>query len=121
MAYTVPAVDPMLLLRITTAALYLWPVALVGIIALLRWRSLRKRLSFLVLGYLICVGIQCIVRIIGYTYSWIHYIGAVPQQQILVALVNTSLSVTVIGTIVSVAPVVWLAKLCGQKDSMAAT
>lgn len=115
MSYTVPVIDLRLLLPITTAVLYLLPVVLVGIIALLRWRSLKKRIPFFVLGYLICVGVQSIVRVIGYTYSWIHYIGAVPQEQILVALVNTSLSITVIGAIVSVAPVVWLAEVCGPK------
>jgi hypothetical protein len=121
MSYAVPIVDPRLLLRITTAVLYLWPVALVSIVSQLRWRSLKKRIPFMVLGYLVCAGVQSIMGVIGYTFSWIHYIGAVPQEQIVVALVNTSLSVTAIATVVSVAPVVWLSQVCGQKDSMAAT
>jgi hypothetical protein len=91
----------------------------VAIIALLRWRSLKMRIPFLVLGYLVCAGVQSIVRVIGYTFSWIHYIGAVPQEQIVVAIVNASLSVTAIATVVSVAPVIWLAHVCGHKGATA--
>jgi hypothetical protein len=117
MSYAVPVMDPRLLLPITTAALYLWPVTLVAIVAALRWRSLERRIPFLVLGYLVCAGVQSIVRVLGDTFSWVHYIGAVPQEQIVVALVNASLSVTAIATVVSIAPVVWLAQVCGHKGA----
>jgi hypothetical protein len=102
------------LATITTTALYLWPALVVGIVALLRWRSLTKRLPFFVLGYLICAGVEVIARMIGWTFSWSHYIGAVPQEQIVVAFVNASLSVMVFSIVLSVAPVFWLAHVCSQ-------
>jgi len=112
--YAVPPVDPMHLATITEAVLYLWPALLVGIVALLRWRSLEQRLPFFILGYLTCAGVEIIARRVGWTFSWSHYIGAVPQDQIVVALVDTSLSVMAFSVVLSVAPVLWLAQVCSQ-------
>jgi ABC-type sugar transport system permease subunit len=114
--YAAPLVDPMHLATITVAVLYLWPALLVGIVALLRWRSLKQRLPFFVLGYLTCAGVEVIARRIGWTFSWSHYIGAVPQDQLVVAVVDTSLSVTAFSVVLSVAPVLWLAHVCSQSS-----
>lgn len=112
--YAAPLVDPKHLATITTVALYLWPVLVVGIVAVFRWRRLKQRLPFLVLGYLTCAGVEVIARSIGWTISWSHYIGAVPQDQILVAFVNASLTVMAFSIVLSVAPVFWLAHVCSQ-------
>jgi hypothetical protein len=106
-------VDLKTLLRISTATFYLWPLVLVAVVAILRRHRLQSRIAFWVLGYLVCAGVQSLVRGIGYTFSWIH-VAAVPQEQILVALVNASLSITVVAVLVSIAPVVWLSRVCAQ-------
>jgi hypothetical protein len=114
--YAAPFLDLRHLATITTVALYLWPASVVGVVAVLRWRSLEQRLPFLVLGYLTCAGVTVIARMIGWTFSWSHYIGAVPQDQILVAFVNASLSVMAFSIVLSVAPVLWLAHVCSQSS-----
>ena len=38
----------------------------------------------------------------------------VPQDQIVVAFVNASLTITAVSTVLSVAPVLWVARLCEQ-------
>jgi len=110
-------VDLKTLSRLSTATLYLWPFVLVAVIALLRRHRLKRHLAFWVLGYLVCAGVQSLVRSVGYTVSWTHYIGVVPQDQILVALVNASLSVISLAAIVSIAPVLWLSRACSQESS----
>jgi hypothetical protein len=107
------------LATITEVVLYLWPALLVGIVALFRWRSLKQRLPFLVLGYLTCAGVEVIARSIGWTFSWSHYIGAVPQNQLLVAVVDTSLTVMAVSIVLSIAPVLWLAHVCSQTSHSA--
>ena len=112
MSYATPVVDPRYLVTISSAALYFWPLVLVTIVAAVRWRSLTRRFAFVVLGYLVCAGIEGIVGRVGHTFAWIQYIGAVPRDQIVVALVNTSLSVAAISLVVSPIPVLWLASVC---------
>jgi hypothetical protein len=112
--YAAPLVDPRHLVTITETALYLWPALLVGVVALLRWRSLKQRLPFFVLGYLTCAGVEVIARSIGWTFSWSHFISAVPKDQIVVALVDTSLTLMAFSIVLSIAPVLWLANVCSQ-------
>ena len=109
--------DPKHLVWMTTTALYVWPAVLVGIVALFRWRNLKQPLPFLVLGYLTCAGVEVVARSIVTPFAWLHYIGAVPQDQIVVAYVNTSLSLMAFSIVLSVAPVLWLARICGNPAS----
>src|SRR5229473_3124290 len=70
-----PLIDPRTFGYISTAALFLWPVVVTGTVAVLRWRLLHSRVAFLVLGYLICVGVGAFVRAYGYTFFWIHSVS----------------------------------------------
>jgi hypothetical protein len=117
LSYAPPLVDPTHLALMTTVVLYVWPAVLVGIVALVRWTRLRQRPAFLVLGYLTCTGIELFARSIGYTFAWARYIGAVQQDRILVAFVNASLTLSAASVVLSVLPVIWLARICEQPKS----
>jgi|ERR1700733_1133220 hypothetical protein len=97
--------------------LFLWPLVVVAIVTTVRWRHLKNRISFVVLGYFVCLGAQAIVGTVGYTYTWVNYIGSVPRDRILVALVDSSLSVVVLAAILSIGPVLWLARVCTQIET----
>jgi hypothetical protein len=113
--YVAPVVDPKTALQIAAIALWLWPVLVTGATAIVRWQALRFRPAFLVLGYLTCVGVSAsTARLGGYLY-WAYGVNAVPQDQIVVALVNGSIGATVIGTVFSIVPVVWLAHLLDKR------
>jgi hypothetical protein len=114
LSYAVPPLDPKHLVLITTLVLYVWPAVLVGIVALMRWSTLRERAAFLVLGYLTCGGIELLARNIGYTFAWARYIPSVPKDQIVVALVDASLTLSAISILASIVPVAWLARICAQ-------
>jgi hypothetical protein len=116
-----PLVDLQTASRVSTAALYLWPVAVTLVAAALRWKRLSSRVAFLVLGYLTCLGVEALVRQFGFVIYWTHYSTKVPEDRVIASLVNASLSIALLGTVLSVAPVWWLTKLLGRNDGSAAT
>jgi hypothetical protein len=117
----VPPVDLPTVARISTAMLYLWPVAVTAVVAALRWRFIAHRVGFLVLGYLTCVGVSALVGRFGFVIYWMRVSTTVPKDRMVVSLVDASLSVTLLGTILSVAPVWWLARLLGRNRASSAT
>ena len=115
MSLELPVIDLRTFGYISTAALFLWPVVVTGTFAAFRWRRLRSRAAFLALGYLMCVGVGAFVRAFGYTFYWVHSVPGTPQDKLVAALINASLSITVIGAILSVGPVLWLRKLLDKR------
>src|SRR5580692_9752137 len=109
--YVAPVVDPKTAMQIAAIALWLWPVLVTGTTAIVRWRALRFRIAFLVLGYLICAGVSALFARLGGVFFWAYGVNSAPQDRILVALVNESIGATVIGTLFSIVPVIWLASL----------
>jgi hypothetical protein len=113
--YAAPVVDPKTALQIAVIALWLWPVLVTGTTAIVRWQAIRFRIAFLVLGYLTCVGVSALTaRLGGYVY-WVYGVNVVPQDKIVVALVNESIGATIIGALCSFVPVIWLANLLDKR------
>ena len=112
MSHVPPLIDPKHLALVTTAVLYVWPAVLVGIVALVRWSRLTQRPAFLVLGYLTCMGVEFFASSIGWDYSRTRYLGPVSHDQILLAFIKTSLTVTAVSIVVSSFLVLWLARTC---------
>jgi hypothetical protein len=104
-------VDPGVGSGISAIALYAWPVAVTGLVLLLRWNRLSSRRAMAVLGYLTSVGVGALFRQFGFTVFWIHIAPQTAGDQVLSDLVNVSLSIAVFGTIISVAPVLWLSRI----------
>jgi hypothetical protein len=121
MSQAMPLVDPGTAADISTAALFLWPVVVTGIVAAIRWWDLKSRLAFIALGYLVWVGVGAFVRTFGYAFFWIHSAADTPGGDLLATLMNASISITVFGAILSVGPVLWLAKLLAHSDTATAT
>ena len=113
--YVAPIVDPKTALQMAAVALWLWPVLVIGATAMVRWRALRFRFAFLVLGYLTCIGVSAFTRSVGGYFFWAYGVHAAPQDRIVVALVNESIGATLIGTLCSIVPVVWLANLFDRR------
>jgi hypothetical protein len=113
--YVAPLVDPKTALQIAATALWLWPVLVTGTTAIVRWQALHFRIAFLVLGYLTCVGVSALTARLGGYFYWAYGVNAVPQEQIVVALVNESIGATVIGTLLSIVPVIWVANLLDKR------
>jgi len=116
-----PFVDLQPASRLSVAALYLWPVAFTIVVAALRWKRLSSGVAFLVLGYLTCLGVEALVRQFGFVIYWTQYTANIPEDHVVASLVNVSLSIALLGTVLSVAPVWWLTKLLGRNDGSAAT
>ena len=116
LSYAVPVLDLRTAVRVSSSVLFLWPLVLVAIVSTVRWKRLKNRFSFIVLGYFVCLGVQAIARTFGYTFSWVKYVGAAPPDRILIALTDASLSVAVVAVILSIAPVIWLALVCTRDD-----
>ena len=117
MSQAIPLIDPRTASHISAVALFAWPIVVTCIIAAWRWRRLNARFGFIVLGYLICLGVGALVRTFGYTFFWYHTVDETPENHLVETLVNASLSITVVGAIVSVGPVLWLAKLLGRRGA----
>jgi thiol:disulfide interchange protein len=113
--YIVPIVDPKTAMRVAALALWLWPVLVTATIALVRWRTLRSRTAFLVMGYLVCVGVSALIARLGGYYFWAYGVNSAPQDKLVVALVNESIGATAIGILFSVVPVIWLASLLDKR------
>jgi hypothetical protein len=106
-----PVVDPKVSLQIANIALYGWPILVTGSLLLIRRRQIDQRLAFAILGYLVCVGIQALIRLISFTIFWVRIPAATPGDIIMSKIVNTSLSVSIFSAMASVLPVLWLDKL----------
>ena len=117
MSQTMPLIDPRTASNVSAAALFVWPVVVTGLVAASRWRKLNARFAFIVLGYLTCLGVGALVRTFGFTFFWFHSANETPEDLLVATLMNASLSVTVIGAILSVGPVLWLGKLLGRHDT----
>jgi hypothetical protein len=113
--YIAPTINPKTALQIAAIALWLWPVLVIGTTAIVRWQAIRFRIAFLVLGYLTCAGVSALTARLGGYFYWVYGIHAVPQDQIVVALVNESIGATLIGTLFSIVPVIWLANLLDKR------
>jgi hypothetical protein len=109
--YAAPVLEPHTSMLIAAAALWGWPVLIIGISAALRWTKLRSPIGFLVLGYLSCVGISALAPRIGGYLLFVHILPATPKDQIVVAAINESIRATIVGIALSIIPVIWLAKL----------
>jgi hypothetical protein len=121
MSQALPPVDLRTAARVSAVLLYLWPVAVTTIVAALRWRHIAYRVGFLVLGYLICLGVGALVRQFGFVIYWTRIIAVVPRDSMVASLVDASLSITLLGTILGVAPVWWLARILDRSHDPSAT
>ena len=113
--YVAPIVDPKTAMQVAAIALWLWPVLVTGTTAIVRWRALRFRIAFLVLGYLTCVGVSALIARLGGYFFWVYGVNSTPQDKIVVALVNESIGATVFGAVFSILPVIWLASLLDKR------
>jgi len=118
-SYLAPMIDPHGAVLAASIALWIWPAFVVAAIALFRWRSLRYRGAFVVLGYLVCVGVGALIGKLGGTMFWVAAVPSNVGDRIVVALVNASITQTVVGLIVSPIPVIWLSVLLRRKDAAA--
>lgn len=116
-----PIVDVHTSMTITLVAAYIWPAALTLAIATVRWRKLRRRLSFLVLGYLLCTGVGALFSHLGFAVYWIRVVPQTAESHMVESLVNASLSVAVFGALLSIWPTLWLAKLLEERNESTAT
>jgi len=112
-----PLLDPQAALRLSTMALFLWPLLLTITIATIRWRSLNHRLGFLILGYLVCTGVGALVSRFGFIVYWLDFAPTTGGGDVLSTLVNAGISVAVLGTVLSILPVLWLSRLLGSRSS----
>lgn len=67
------------------------------------------------LGYLICVGVGAFVCEYAYTFFRIHSVCESPEDNMVAALINASLSITVPGAVLNVGPILWLGKLLDRR------
>jgi hypothetical protein len=120
-SYASPIIDLQTASRISIGLLYAWPVAVTVTVAAIRWRQLESRAAFLILGYLTCLGIGALVRDFGSIIYLVHIAPKTVEDRILVAFVNASLTITALGTVLSVGPVWWLSRLLVRNRASAAT
>jgi hypothetical protein len=121
MSQALPPVDLRTAAGVSAALLYFWPVAVTVIMAVIRWRYIAYRVGFLVLGYLTCVGVGALVRQFGFAIYWTRIVTKVPKDSMVASLVDASLSITLLGTILSIAPVWWLARILNRHRDSSAT
>jgi len=115
----VPILDLKTVASVSSWILFLWPAVPVAAVAALRWKFLASRISFLVLGYFVCLGVQAIARTIGYTFVWFRFVGASAPDRVLISVIDASLSVVAVAAVLSIGPVIWLARICARIDGRA--
>lgn len=91
----------------------LWPFALTAGMALLRWRRLRSRAGFLVLGVLGCFGLQAfLARLTRYVF-WTYVAPLEPHSYSIALHFTDPIVIIVMSVVLSVPLLVWLAALLG--------
>jgi hypothetical protein len=91
----------------------LWPFALTAGVALLRWRRLRSKTGFLVVGVLGCFGLQAfLARLTRYVF-WTYVAPLEPHSYSAALHFTDPIVIIVMSAVSSVPLLVWLAALLG--------
>ena len=106
-----PIIDPHSAMRLANVATYVWPLVVTIAVALIRWRQLRHRTGFIVLGYLVCIGVAALFSRFGWIVYWLKIAPTVVEDEVVSTLVNASITVSVFGTLLSILPVLWLSRM----------
>jgi hypothetical protein len=89
----------------------LWPLALTGYIALLRWKRLQSKLGFLILGVLACFGLQAfLARLTRYVF-WTYLAPMQPRYYLTALRAMDPIVITAASAILSVPLLLWFAAL----------
>jgi len=91
----------------------LWPFALTAGLALLRWKRLRSRAGFLVVGVLGCFGLQAfLARLTRYVF-WTYLASLEPHSYSGALHFTDPIVIIVMSVVLSVPLLLWLTALLG--------
>jgi hypothetical protein len=91
----------------------LWPLALTAGLALLRWKRLRSKAGFLVLGALGCFGLQAfLARLTRYLF-WTYFAPLEPNSYSAALHFTDPIAIIVMSVLLSVPLLLWLTALLG--------
>ena len=91
----------------------LWPFALTAGLALLRWKRLRSRAGFLVVGVLGCFGLQAfLARLTRYVF-WTYLASLEPHSYSAALHFTDPIVIIVMSVVLSVPLLLWLTALLG--------
>ena len=91
----------------------LWPSALTAALAVLRWKRLRFRAGFLVVGVLGCFGLQAfLARLVRYVF-WTYVAPAEPHSYSTALHFTDPIVIIAVSVLSSVPLLLWLARLLG--------
>jgi hypothetical protein len=116
-SYVEPLVAPNVATLLATLTLWFWPVLVTGVGAIIYWKTLRHRVAFLVLGYLMCIGVGALARSTGAYIFWTFITDSTPNERLVVTYINQSLSATLAGVVFSILPIIWLARILRRNDA----
>ena len=99
--------------HILAVAELLWPFALTAGLALLRWKQLRSKAGFLVLGVLGCFGLQAfLARLTRYVF-WTYVAPLEPHSYSAALHFTDPIVIIAMSVVLSVPLLLWLAALLG--------
>lgn len=91
----------------------LWPLVLTAALALPRWKRLRSREGFLVLGVLGCFGLQAFLARLARYVFWTYVAPAEPHSYSTALHFTDPIVIIVVSVLSSVPLLLWLARLLG--------
>jgi hypothetical protein len=91
----------------------LWPFALTAGVALLRWKRLRFRAGFLVVGVLGCFGLQAFLARLARYVFWTYVAPAEPHSYAAALHFTDPIVIIVVSVLLSAPLLLWLAQLLG--------
>ena len=100
--------------HIAAAIALLWPLVLTTSVTVLRWKHLRSRAGFVIIGFLACVGVCAVMAALGHYLFWGYFAHLPPQYFLTAARFTNTIAATVAGAILSVPLVLWLSMLLGR-------
>ena len=92
----------------------LWPFVATGCVAAIRWKRLRSRLGFLVLGVLGCFGLQALLARFARYAFWTYVAERAPQSTSPAVHVTDPVVIILVSALVSVPLLLWLTALVGM-------
>ena len=91
----------------------LWPIALTVLIGLLRWKRLQSKLGFLVLGVLVCFGLQALLARFARYVFWTYLASTQPPYYSILLRVTDPIVTIVASAVLGVPLLLWVTALPG--------
>src|SRR5258706_3104077 len=95
---------------------FIWPPTLVSICLLLGQRRGVRKLAFLVLGIMVCFGVQWLVGQLSTMWRFNSMVAASLDQRLMAVLERNLIAVLLVSIAVSLGPVLWLRRLLSSNS-----